>query len=97
MGIYLDLKVHFHYTYNQGFETWIGPYGSNQKNLEPLIFVILLASRTVLWEKRRDPCKPWSNLKVLRTVTRPLLTVPYFPLYLNLKIKKIKKATKWIF
>ena len=84
MGIYLDLKVHFHYTYNQGFETWIGPYGSNQKNLEPLIFVILLASRTVLWEKSKDPCEPQSDLTVLRTLIGPLLTVPYFPLNVNL-------------
>ena len=67
---------------------------SNQKNLKPLIFAVLLAPRTALWEKSRDPCEPWSDLKVLRTMTRPLLTVPYFPLYLNLKIKKKIKNKK---
>ena len=37
--------------------------------------------------KKQGP-KPRSNLTVLRTVTKPLLTVPYFPLNLNLKKKK---------
>ena len=46
--------------------------------------------------KKRDPCEPRSDLTVLRTVIRPLLTVPYFPLYLTSKIKN-KKATKWTF
>ena len=58
------------------------------KNLEPFIFAVLLASRTSLWEKSRDSCEPRSDLTVLRTVIRVLLTVPYFPLNLNLKKKK---------
>ena len=44
--------------------------------------------------KKRDLCEPRSDLTVLRTVIRPLLTVPYFPLNLNLKEKKKKKPTK---
>ena len=58
------------------------------KNLEPFIFAVLLASRTSLWEKSRDSCEPRSDLTVLRTVIRALLTVPYFSLNLNLKKKK---------
>ena len=61
---------------------------SDLENLKPLIFAVLLGSRTVLWEKSRDPCESRSDLTVLRIMTEPLLTVPYFPLYLNLKIKK---------
>ena len=41
---------------------------SDRKNLEPLIFAVLLASRTVLEEKNRDPCEPRSDLTVLKTV-----------------------------
>ena len=48
--------------------------------------------------KNRDPCKPRLDLTVLRTVIKPLFTVPYFPLNLNLKknkkIKKIKNKKK---
>ena len=66
---------------------------SDRENLEPFIFAVLLTSRTTLWEKSRDPYKPQSNLTVLRTVIRPLLTVSCFPLNLNLKNKNknIKK------
>ena len=53
-------------------------------------FVVLLASRTVLYTKSRDPCEPRSDLTVLRTVIRPLLKVPYFPLNMNFKKKKKK-------
>ena len=49
-------------------------------------FVVFLALRTALWEKSKDPCEPRSDLTVLRTVIKPLLMVPYFPL--NLKLKK---------
>ena len=45
--------------------------------------------------KNRDPCKPRLDLMILRTVIKPLFTVPYFPLNLNLK-KKIKKNKKKI-
>ena len=38
--------------------------------------------------KKQGLCESRSKLMVLRTVIRPLLTVPYFPLNLNLKIKK---------
>ena len=38
--------------------------------------------------KNRDLCEPRLDLTVLRTVIRPLLMVPYFPLNLNLKKKK---------
>ena len=41
----------------------------DQKNREPLSFAIFLASRTALWEKSRDPCKPWLNCAILRIVT----------------------------
>ena len=58
------------------------------ENLKLLIFAVLLALRTALWKKSRDLCESRSKLMVLRTVIRPLLTVPYFPLNLNLKIKK---------
>ena len=44
-------------------------------------------------EKNRDPCKPRSDLTVLRTVIKSLLMVPCFPLNLNLKKKKKKKHT----
>ena len=67
---------------------------SDKKNLELLLFTVLLASRTVQREKNRDPCEPQADLTVLRTVIRPLLTVPYFPLNLNLKKKKKKKKKK---
>ena len=60
----------------------------DQDNLEPLIFTVLLASRTVLWEKNRDPYESRLDLTVLRTMIRPLLTVTCFPLNLNLKKKK---------
>ena len=49
---------------------------SDWKNFEPFTFTVLLASKTVLWQKTRNPCKPRSDLTVLRTVIRPLLTVP---------------------
>ena len=42
-------------------------------------------------EKSRDPCEPQSDLTILRTMIRPLLTIPYFPLNLNLK-NKIKNT-----
>ena len=64
---------------------------SNRKNLEPLLFAVLLASKTVQWEKNRDPCEPRSDLTVLRTVIRPLLTVLYFPLIWTFKKKKTQK------
>ena len=64
----------------------------DRKNLESFIFAVLLASRTVLCAKNRDPCKPRSDLTILRTVIRPLLTVPYFPLNLNFKKIKINKT-----
>ena len=65
---------------------------SDQENLEPLIFAILLALRTPLWEKNRDLWELWSDLTVLRTVIRPLLPVPYFPFESGpLKKKKKKK------
>ena len=38
------------------------------KNREFISFEVFLASRTVLWEKSRDPCEPWSNRMVLRTI-----------------------------
>ena len=41
--------------------------------------------------KNRDLCELRMDLTVLRTVIRPLLMVPYFPLNLNLKKKKFKK------
>ena len=63
---------------------------SNQENLKLLLFAVLLVSRTVQWEKSKDPCEPWSDLMILRTVIRPLLTVPYLPLNLILKKKKKK-------
>ena len=44
--------------------------------------------------KNRDPCKPWSDLTVLRTVIRPLLTILYFPLNLNKQTNKQKKKGK---
>ena len=37
--------------------------------LRTLSIAIFLASITILWEKSRDPCEPWSNCMVLRTVT----------------------------
>ena len=67
---------------------------SNRKNLKPLIFAVLLASRIALWEKSRDLCKPRLDLTVLRSMIRPLLTVPYFPLNLNLKQNKTKNKNK---
>ena len=45
-------------------------------------------------EKNRDPCKPRSDLTVLRTVIKLLFTVPCFLLNLNLKKKLKKKKTK---
>ena len=42
---------------------------SDRENWEPLSFAVFLASITILWEKSRDPCEPWSNCMVLRTVT----------------------------
>ena len=44
--------------------------------------------------KKRNPCEPRSDLPVLRTVIRPLLTVPCFHLNLNLYKKKKKKKKK---
>ena len=41
---------------------------SDRKNREPLSFAVYLASRTVLCEKSRDPCEPWLDCTVLRTV-----------------------------
>ena len=67
---------------------------SDRKTLKPFIFTVLLASRTALWEKSRNPCEPRSDLLVLRTVIRPLLTVPCFHLNLNLKKKKKKKRRR---
>ena len=61
---------------------------SDWENRKPFIFAILLASRTALWEKSKDPCELRSDLTVLRTVIRPLLMVPCFLLNLNLKKKK---------
>ena len=64
---------------------------SDREKLESLTFAVLLASRTALWEKSRNPCEPQSDLTVLRIMIRPLVMVPYFPLNLNLKKnKKIK-------
>ena len=57
----------------------------DQENLKPLIFTVLLALRTPLWEKSKDLCEQRLDLTVLRIVIRPLLMVPYFPLNLNLK------------
>ena len=45
-------------------------------------------------EKNRDPCKPRSDLTVLRTVIKPLFTVPCFLLNLNLKKKKKQNKKK---
>ena len=67
---------------------------SDRKTLKPFIFMVLLASRTALWEKNRNPCEPRLDLPVLRTVIRPLLTVPCFHLNLNLYKKKKKKKKK---
>ena len=44
--------------------------------------------------KNRDPCKPRLDLTVLRTVIKPLFTVPCFLLNLNLKKKKKTKQKK---
>ena len=57
---------------------------SDWKTLEPFIFAVFLATKTALWDKNRDPCDPRSDLTVLRTVIRPLLTVPCIHLNLNL-------------
>ena len=66
---------------------------SDRINCEPLTNTVLLVLRTSLCQKSREPFKPWSNYTISRTVIRPLLTVPYFPLNLNLK-KKNKKNKK---
>ena len=42
---------------------------SDRKNLEPLIFAVLLTLRTVLCEKCMKPLEPRSNRTVLRTMT----------------------------
>ena len=60
---------------------------SDQKNLEPFIFSVLLAWRTVLWEKSKD-------LYELRSDLRLLPTVPYFPLNLNQKKKKTERGKR---
>ena len=67
---------------------------SDRKNLKRFIFAILLVSKTALWGKNRDLCEPQSNPMVLRTVIKLLLTVPYYPLNLNLKKKKNRKGEK---
>ena len=48
---------------------------SDRKNLEPLSFAVLLASRIILEDKSRDPCEPRSDLTVLRTMIELFLTV----------------------
>ena len=57
---------------NQAFPSWFWNLDqtvrSNRKNLKPLIFAVLLASRIALWEKIKDPCELLSDLMVLRTV-----------------------------
>ena len=65
---------------------------SDRENLEPLIFVVLLASRTLLWEKSRDPCELRSDLRVLRTVIRLLLTILTSLWIWNLKKKALNSA-----
>ena len=49
--------------------------------------------QAALWEKSRDLCELRSDLTILRSVIRPLLTVPYFPLNLNLKKGKKKRES----
>ena len=55
------------------------------KNLELLIFAVLLVSRIAPWKKSRDPCKPRLDLTVLRTVNGSRSSHRYL-----LKKKKIK-------
>ena len=61
---------------------------SDRKNLEPLSFAVLLASRIVLEDKSRDPCEPRSDLTVLRTMIEPFLTVLASLWICSLKKKK---------
>ena len=56
---------------------------SDRKNLESLVFAVLLALRTPLWEKNKDPCEPQSNL-----------TVPFKSKPLKKKKKHKKTHTK---
>ena len=59
---------------------------SDRENLELLIFAVLLISRTALWEKRRDPCKPRSNFMVLKTMNGSHGSFIFFSKY-RLKLK----------
>ena len=64
---------------------------SDRKNLEPLSFAVLLASRIILEDKSRDPCEPRSDLTVLRTMIEPFLTVLASLWIYSLKKKKTQK------
>ena len=79
---------------------------SNRENHKPFNFAVFLASRTTLWEKSRDPCEPWSDRTVLRTVAsfwssdssffstkfRPILQYYFwfFQIWNQMKGRKIK-------
>ena len=70
----LCLLAYSHYA--QGFETRTKLYGPTKKtvNLSPSRFFKLKNRST---PKKRKPFEPQFNHTVLRTVIRPLLTVPF--------------------